>query len=369
MRLKKRYKGDRSDWVWQVDYYDEYGQRQRKSTKTKVKKEAEKIANDIKADIILKKNGIIALRRTAVDRTMTLESFREYYCKYLVGNDRTKSTIGIFEDSIKSLVRVLGNMPIYEIQIRHVEKWKSDAIKKSGERLSTTSVNIHQRTLKASFNVATKHNLILANPFKDVHLVRPACDDEIPKVFAPEEVQKLVGVIKAESQFFAWIVKLLLATGIRKGECIHLEVEDFDWEEHKLHIRNKPKFGFRTKTKRNRSIPINSMLQDLVEEMKSENAFPNEGLVFKSQRGKCLLNGNWLQRKFKDFVIKANLPEELSLHNLRHTHATTLIKEGASIYSVSKLLGHGSVRTTEKYYAHAMPVDFSHESNMISSIF
>ncbi|MCK4641357.1 MAG: tyrosine-type recombinase/integrase [Candidatus Marinimicrobia bacterium] len=56
----------------------------------------------------------------------------------------------------------------------------------------------------------------------------------------------------------------------------------------------------------------------------------------------------------------------LSATKIRHTFATTLVRNGMSIYIVAKLLGHKSVKTTEIYYAHLSPEDNKNHTDWLT---
>ena len=58
-----------------------------------------------------------------------------------------------------------------------------------------------------------------------------------------------------------------------------------------------------------------------------------------------------MTHKFKSYVKKAEINPKLNFHSLRHTFASWLVQKGATIYDVSKLLGHSTIKSTE-VYAH-----------------
>ena len=67
-------------------------------------------------------------------------------------------------------------------------------------------------------------------------------------------------------------------------------------------------------------------------------------------------NKDYVSHKFKKEVRKLGI-KNARFHDLRRTFGLNLIKQGMSIYKVSKLLGHRSVKTTEQHYAPLMTVD------------
>ncbi len=62
----------------------------------------------------------------------------------------------------------------------------------------------------------------------------------------------------------------------------------------------------------------------------------------------------WVQHLFKRYVRDLKLPERLHFHSLRHTFASWLVQDGATLYEVQKLLGHSSAKVTE-VYSHLQP--------------
>ena len=65
----------------------------------------------------------------------------------------------------------------------------------------------------------------------------------------------------------------------------------------------------------------------------------------------------YVSHKFKSEVRRLEIKKMLRFHDLRRTFGLNLIKQGMSIYKVSKLLGHKSVRTTEQHYAPLLAVE------------
>jgi len=366
MKLRKRYSKGRASFVWVVDYHH-HGKRIRVSTKTKKKKEAEEIAAKIQEQIVLEKRGILPSTNGTSPTRVHLEDFKIYYENYSVSNGKAKKTIEIFSQGIDNFMTVIGNLYLDEIGLKDIEYWKMKCPKmRSIGKLKRDSVSMFQRSLKTSFNVAKAHNYITHNPWNDAKIAEPSCSGNIPKIFEPDQIRKLLSIIAENDQQLLWMVKHLLYTGMRRAECIHLEVSDYDMKKSILHIQNKPHFNFKTKTKKNRHIRINDALQLVIQEMRFAGTFPDNGLVFRGARSGQVLNGNWLQRKFKRYVLQAGCDNELTLHNLRHTYATELLRAGSDIYPVTKFLGHSSVKTTEKYYAHAVAMDFEAEANLIN---
>ena len=106
-----------------------------------------------------------------------------------------------------------------------------------------------------------------------------------------------------------------------------------------------------SKTSRSRQIPINGELLTIFNDWEAEmkgSLFPN-------------YYPNQISMKFRHWVCEIGLSDNIKLHTLRATFACHLIQQGVDFYTVSKLLGHHSVKMTEKYYL-ALDLDKAREA-------
>lgn len=136
--------------------------------------------------------------------------------------------------------------------------------------------------------------------------------------------------------------------GLRLGEILNLEWADVDFDRKIIDIHSKP--FWHTKTYECRTIP---MSEDLLAYLL---LLPkNTKRVLVDPYGDIYSLNN-LSTRYGLFVKRAGLTG--SLHKLRHTFASHLVQAGIDLYSVSKLLGHVSIKTTE-IYAHLSPISLS----------
>jgi len=71
-------------------------------------------------------------------------------------------------------------------------------------------------------------------------------------------------------------------------------------------------------------------------------------------------------RPFKAAVLRAGLPKQLRLHDLRHTFAGLFLASGGDIFKLSKILGHSSVAITQQVYAHLHPDAFAEDYSRVA---
>lgn len=137
----------------------------------------------------------------------------------------------------------------------------------------------------------------------------------------PGQVKALAEHCPEAVQAAIWIA---LYTGARRGEILAMRPEDVSKTTLTIHARN-------TKTLRSRVIPIVKPLRPWLKHLPLP--YKNyEGLKTGFQRGRAAAG-----------------MEHVNFHDLRHSSATLLIASGADLYTVSKILGHASVTTTQRY--------------------
>lgn len=153
---------------------------------------------------------------------------------------------------------------------------------------------------------------------------------------------------------------LALTSGMRFAELVGLTIEDFDFKLNEITINKtwdyKTGKGFTT-TKNdpsNRVIKMDTKTMALFRNLFNDIPKNHHGLVFITPMNpkKVLTNefaNKILRKTLNDLEI-----EPITIHGLRHTHASILLYKKISIYYVSERLGHVSIDTTLKYYAHVI---------------
>jgi integrase len=144
------------------------------------------------------------------------------------------------------------------------------------------------------------------------------------------------------------VVRILLATGLRRAELASISLESFSWWRNQLWISITGKGG------RQRVIPFPPSLFDELKALRvAYNAPPSVAIPSlhrsKVVRVSCSTIYRGVARASKSILGARTHP-----HALRHTSATQMIASGASLIGVQGILGHSSIATTERYL-HKMP--------------
>lgn len=164
-------------------------------------------------------------------------------------------------------------------------------------------------------------------------------EEETAKIEAVsmKDMQKVINYLPKLSARHQAMILLLFTTGIRTNELCNIETENIDLTHLTIYL----KFT-KTKTARYTAImpEVASILQEVIQKNNgSKYLFPEKESHITPVCVKSLL------RRIK----KALNIDVLSAHKLRHLYATTQLRQGTDIISVSKLLGHKTIRMTERY--------------------
>ena len=164
--------------------------------------------------------------------------------------------------------------------------------------------------------------------------------------------------------------KLVLATGLRRGEACGLKWSDINWRKRTIHVqRGVVKLSHQesiTKdpktTSGDRIVYLSMEMCQLLKAWRKEcewdrqqtadETVSEDDYLFRQPNGKPM-NPSTFTFRFKKILKQNGLPSELNLHSLRHTNASLLIAQGVDVRTVASLLGHAQASTTLDIYAHA----------------
>jgi integrase len=161
-------------------------------------------------------------------------------------------------------------------------------------------------------------------------------------------VRNTLFTVHQADSFIQIVVKILLHTGLRRSELVFLERDDVKLEDKLIHVQAKPEFGFHTKSDKPRSVPINSELMDILNNLPVRGRF-----LFDNGQNKPLHCPDYYTDQFTK-ILKRSEIKNGNLHTLRHTFVSRLVMAGADLTTVKELAGHASISTTMRY-AHLSP--------------
>jgi integrase len=153
-----------------------------------------------------------------------------------------------------------------------------------------------------------------------------------------EEIQKLSNECKNHSPMIYLFFILLLSTGGRYSEVLHLRVEDINFESKQLFFLN-------TKNKEHRGVPVDDKVLNLIKDYIKENEIES-GSIFKAKRN----DGDYpfVRKTFMDIFKKLGI-EDFHIHDIRHTTASYVAMNGGSLLDIAEILGHKSLVMARRY--------------------
>jgi len=269
-------------------------------------------------------------------------------------------------------VGAFGRIPLQRLSREHIiahHIWLRDqgARGNSARPLAAnTMVHIHA-TLHRALRDAVRVNLLARNPASDIELPKAGNEARGAKVNAWRDAELAAFLAATADDRLHALWHVLAMTGMRRGEALALRWDDIDLERGRVSIsKSRVRLEGRiiettTKTDRARVVQIDpgtvAVLRALAKAQLDELAdcpqALEERLVFTGQSGSTLLPPS-VSALFAKSVAKAALPK-LSLHGLRHTHASLLLQAGVPAKVVQERLGHRSITITMDIYSHVTP--------------
>src|SRR5262245_47963548 len=161
----------------------------------------------------------------------------------------------------------------------------------------------------------------------------------------PEQVDDLLSSAKHYPGVYEF-VKLSLLTGQRMQAILGLRWSQVDWKQRIIWF-NEHDLILAERRKGRGKVPFSAGLEQLL--LSLQNSTPHVLLSSRGSRFQVVNPEHW-----RAIVTAAGLPD-LKPHDLRHTVATNLLRQGTPLIEVSKLLGHANTQVTERIYVHFQP--------------
>lgn len=274
--------------------------------------------------------------------------FERWITVYKEGAIR-KVTMDKYKLSLAWIIKLVPKMRLCDVDRVTYQQLLNDYAKEH-ERQTTMDFHHH---LKAAILDAVDEGLIDKDPTRKVIVKGKAPREKKKKYLNQFELHTLIKDLKLDNEInYDWLILLIAKTGMRFSEAIALTPADFDFARQTLSISKtwnyKGEGGFQpTKNKSSiRKIQIDWMIVSQFAALVKE--LPSDKPIFIK---KNVISNSTINDILERHCIRANVPI-ITIHGLRHTHASLLLFGGVSIASVAKRLGHSSMNTTEKTYLH-----------------
>ena len=302
-----------------------------------------------------------------------LESWLEDYCKPNLSPDSTETYRFMCNKHINP---ELGHIPLSALNSLHIQKLENKKLEsgrlngKGG--LSNRTVKYIHITLTKALKMAVKSGLLMRNPCDSVE--PPKVTQTEFKILNEDDINKLLEALKGSEYYPIFFTDLF--SGMRRSELLALRWQDVDLlsmtasVNRVIKVLNGGGIEFRPpKTQKSRRLialtPANTVilrehlearkqyLKSLNPNFDPDKDFDESELVFCHPDGKPYLPDS-VTHAWMTLVKRIGL-DGVRLHDVRHSHASILLKQGVHPKIVQERLGHATINTTLDIYSHVVP--------------
>lgn len=280
---------------------------------------------------------------------------------------------GVNKKTVEEFLDVCGIEFVDEVKGEHITKFQA-ALRKR-ELADRTVANLHNRV--CAFLRYMKLDV------KDLAPATPGYEEPLPEIYTDAELQALLSGVEDERMLLAF--ELLLKSGMREGEAIHLSWTMVNFERGYIRVRSNPEWGFKVKDKEQRDIPLSP---DMMEKLRAWKEKRGGKLVIGSDRnlpetkllrrlktmardlglncGECAAestktvkgkNGKKEKVSVKLHCSKDACCEKWFLHKFRATYTTKMLRSGMDLRTTMRLTGHSDLESVMRYLSPATDED------------
>jgi excisionase family DNA binding protein len=299
---------------WGIDYRDENGMRRQEIIKgAQSRGQAAQVLIQRAKRVFNLQHGIPEQKKI---------SFSDFAAIYIQTHGRMKASGQTDEYRLRRLKVHFKNLDIAGITPMMVKGYVAARLRENKSKLT---INRELALLKTMFTLAMEEGYVTENPVKKVKMFSER-DTVRDRVLSEDEEARLLGTAPARLRP---VILVALNAGLRRGEILNLQWKNVDMEKRVLKIE-------KTKSKKMRYIPVNSVLLNVLNAQKAERRGGERLFPFKVRPA--------FEKACKDAGIEC-----LTFHDLRRTFGTRLLERGVDIVTISKLYGHSSLLVTQRY--------------------
>lgn len=297
---------------------------------------------------------------------MTWKALLEGYLERLRVLGRSPATLARADSDLRHFVDFCRGRGLEEpaaVTSGHLAAYRKELLWLPGARGLLSPHTVTHRLCRARllFSWAVARGHLLLNPARHLVVRRPP--STLLQVLTAHEVQALLFAPDLRTPFGLRdraLLETFYGTAVRRAECVGLDLGDLDFGARTLAVRH-------AKGRRDRMLPLGDRLAQVLEcylqlgrpFLGPYGPVAGELAVFLSCHG-TRLSTNSLDKIFRRHAAAAGIQRRFGPHALRHACATHLLEGGADLREIQALLGHQSLRSTERY-AHLRPVELERE--------
>lgn len=317
----------------------------------RTKKEAQIAAAEVEAEL---SRGIAPHLRP--------EPFNEYFKEWInvykshIGKNSRERHLNTYN----TIDEHFGEKPLQNITKREYQQFLNDYAK---TRAKTTVKKLNSH-IRACVKEAIDEGIIRVDFTRNVSISGLESKRAQDKHLNYEESKELLQYLyhNLDQSLNHYLLLLALTTGMRFAEIVGLTRKDFNFKNDTISVNkiwgytNKMHDGFGPpkNEQSNRVLKVDRKTMIVFKNLFNQTPENITKLVFYSPESKYKVISNAAANKRLKLILDELNIDHVTLHGLRHTHASVLLYKGVSIYYVSERLGHGDIETTLRVYTHVV---------------
>ncbi len=242
------------------------------------------------------------------------------------------STIRTYRNEFLQLLQLLKLNPVNNLTVADIKRYMVYAMEKEG--ISENTAHSRLNALKFYFEQ------VLGRERFFWEIPKPKRKQLLPKLLNEDEIRRLFNAL--ENKKHKAMLFTAYSAGLRVSEITDLKIAAIDSRRMQILIANG-------KGKKDRYVNLSPVLLDILRSYISIYKPRPVCYLFESETTGKAYPTRTVQQIFTNAKNKAGIKKEVGIHSLRHSFATHLLDKGTDIKYIKDLLGHFSIKTTERY--------------------
>jgi site-specific recombinase XerD len=257
--------------------------------------------------------------------------------RFLKRRNLSSHTIKNYINSVGHFI-VWINVPIETVLHEDITAYIDHLI--DDKRLKPVTINAHMHRLRQFYRYLVEEEKVCrVNPFLRVPKLR--VPKPLPKHLQNRQAQAFVELPKRPRDQAMFL--LMLRCGLRVEEVANLELDVIEFRRRRIWVQDGKGAKDRVVYVSNDAMKALIAYLKIRPETKTDKVFLVEKGTYKNQP----ISVRGIQKRIEYYAKKENI--KISCHHLRHTMATQMLNAGAELETIQDLLGHSSIRTTQRY--------------------
>ena len=287
---------------------------------------------------------------STINKELTVDSLLDWYITRFETNGGKETTVRAYKVAKAAIVKYFKQEKAKDITLYSVEKFVASETKIHAPKTIKNELSL----LSSSFKMAVRQGMLNNNPCE--YAVTPRQTKKEKQILKDNEIRQFVRSLDTASLDFKVACELALFCGLRKSEIMGLYADEVTntvtIRRVRQHIKGKDIIQTPKTATSYRTLSVPAFILDdikLLQEDQSTRLTKCEYLI-RNAWGEPPGNA-WCDKHMRKLKAENDVPD-ITMHGLRHTYASMLIKDGVPVSEVSAQLGHASVDITLRVYTH-----------------